>query len=112
MSPTLDETTLLYQSWWNYWSGIDTAGYRERCNHKKKRKIDEYYSHSKARELFNEVDADGSQNITIDEADHYLKRQSQYKRETKFSIRDEIEKMDENKDGIILPLEFDSSLHF
>ena len=99
------------KSWWDFWRG-DTAGYRERCNHKKKRKIDSYYSYSKARELFNEVDADGSRNITTDEADHYLKRQSQYKRETSFSIRDEIEKMDENKDGIISPFEFDSSLNF
>ena len=82
------------------------------CGHKKKRNIDSYYSYSKAQKLFNEVDADGSRNITIDEADQYLKNQSQYKRDTSFSLIDEIEKMDENKDGIISPFEFDNSLHF
>ena len=103
--------------WWNHWKGRykgSTAGHVERCGHwgKKKRKIDSYFSYSKAKELFNEVDADGSRNITIDEADQYLKSQSQYKRETTFSLRDEIENMDENEDGIISPFEFDSSLHF
>ena len=85
---------------------------RFRCGHKKKRQLDSYYSYSKAQELFNEVDSDGSRNITIDEADQYLKSQSQYKRDTKFSLRDEIEKMDTNEDGIISPFEFDSSLNF
>ena len=97
--------------WWNYWKG-NTAGYRLHCGHKKKRKIDSFFSYSKARELFDEVDADGSVNITIDEADKYLKSQYQFKRETTFTLRDEIEKMDENKDGIISLFEFDSSLHF
>ena len=74
--------------------------------------MEAYYSYSKAQELFNEVDADGSRNLTIDEADQYLKNQYQYKRDTTFSLRDEIEKMDANEDGIISPFEFDSSLHF
>ena len=99
------------KGWWNYWKGA-TAGHRARCGHKKKRKIDSFFSYSKARELFDEVDADGSLNITIDEADKYLKSQYQFKRETTFTLRDEIEKMDENKDGIISSFEFDSSLHF
>ena len=99
------------QSWWNKWKG-QTGGHVLRCGHRKKRKIDSYYSYSKAQELFNKVDADGSRNITIAEADQYLKSQSQHKRDTTFSLRDEIEKMDENKDGIISPFEFDSSLHF
>ena len=64
--------------WWNYWKGQykgSTAGHVERCGHwgKKKRKIDSHFSYSKAQELFNEVDADGSRNITMDEADQYLK---------------------------------------
>ena len=73
---------------------------------------DAYYSYSKAEQLFHEVDADESRNITIDEADQYLKNQSQYKRDTTFSLFDEIEKMDKNKDGIISPFEFDNSLRF
>ena len=103
------------RSWWKYeerHGGVDRSSHRLRCGHKKKRSIDSYYSYSKAQQLFNEVDADGSQNITIDEADQYLKNQSQYKRDTSFSLIDEIEKMDENKDGIISPFEFDNSLHF
>ena len=99
------------KSWWNTWKG-QTGGHRLRCDHRKKRKIDSYYSYSKAQDLFNKVDSDGSRNITLDEADQYLKGQSQHKRDTTFSLRDEIEKMDENKDGIISPFEFDSSLHF
>ena len=102
------------RGWFKWWGtgGRTTGGYKLRCDHKKKRKIDSYYSFSKAQKLFNEVDADGSRNITVDEADQYLKSQSQYKRDTTFSLRDEIEKMDENKDGIISPFEFDTSLHF
>ena len=102
---------LLGISGW-YKGSHQSDAHTNRCGHKKKRKIDSYYSYSKARELFDEVDADGSLNITIDEADKYLKSQSQFKRETTFTLRDEIEKMDENKDGIISPFEFDSSLHF
>ena len=101
------------RDWWNDYKGTKWArGKAPRCGHKKKRQIDSYYSYSKAQELFNEVDADGSRNITLDEADQYLKSQPQYKRDTKFSLRNEIEKMDENEDGIISPFEFDSSLHF
>ena len=99
-------------NWWNDWKGTYWArGKTPRCGHWK-RQIDSHYSYSKAQELFNEVDADGSRNLTIDEADQYLRSQSQYKRDTKFSLRDEIEKMDTNEDGIISPFEFDSSLNF
>ena len=106
------------KSYWDFWKTYHDndwywlKGKTFRCGHKKKRQIDSYYSYSKAQELFNEVDADGSRNITIDEADQYLKGQSKYKRDTKFSLRDEIEKMDANEDGIISPFEFDSSLNF
>ena len=101
------------RSWQRYWKGsIWTKGKTLRCAHRKKRYIDSYYSYSKAQELFNEVDADGSRNLTIDEADQYLKSQSQYKRDTTFSLSNEIAKMDQNEDGIISPFEFDSSLHF
>ena len=82
------------------------------CDHKKKRYTDSYYVRSNAQQLFNEVDTDGSQNITIDEADKYLKNRRQDKRDTTFSLKDQIEEMDENMDGVISPFEFDSSLRF
>lgn len=94
------------------WPDNGVVTHSHKCNHKKKRFIDSYHSYLKAEKKFNEVDADGSRNITIDEADQYLKRQSQYKRDTTISLKDEIEKMDENNDGIISPFEFDSSLHY
>ena len=103
------------KSYWDFWKTYNAywlKGKTFRCRHKKKRQIDSYYSYSKAQELFNEVDADGSRNITIDEANQYLKSQYQYKRDIKFTLRDEIDKMDENKDGIISPFEFDSLLDF
>ena len=85
---------------------------RGHCNHKKKRHIDSYYEKFKAEQLFNEVDADGSRNITIDEADQFLKNRRQDKRDATFSLRDQIEIMDGNKDGVISPFEFDNSLRF
>ena len=114
------------KGWWDVWRGTKwTKGKTFRCERERKknwgkprfydphkREINSYYSNSKELELFNEVDADGSRNLTIDEADQYLKSQSQYKRDTKFSLKDEIEKVDTNEDGIISPFEFDSSLDF
>ena len=82
------------------------------CIKAKKRYIDSYYEKSEAEQLFNEVDEDGSRNITIHEADQYLKDRLQDKRDATFSLRDQIVIMDKNKDGVIAPYEFYDSLSF
>ena len=65
-----------------------------------------------ARNRFKMIDADGNNGITKTEADTYLRNQVKDKENvaTKYSLEEEMTKMDANMDGMISPGEFDFSL--
>ena len=66
----------------------------------------------KARLLFKKVDIDGNNAITMGEVNSYFTNNTRFKKSTTSSIDHEVRKMDTNRDGIISPKEFDSSLTF
>ena len=59
---------------------------------------------------FKEIDIDGSNDISIHEANNYLKNNTRAMKRETFSLEKEFATMDENNDGIISPSEFDESL--
>ena len=63
-----------------------------------------------AETYFKRIDADGSNGITVEETDIFLKNQTTFKRSLSFSLQKEIVMMDKNNDGLISPEEFDESL--
>ena len=85
----------------------------ENCGHKKREIVNTSRNISlKAGLLFKEVDIDRNTAITMEEAIRYLTNNTRVKKSTTFSMDHELRKMDTNRDGIISPEEFDSSLNF
>ena len=71
---------------------------------------------SEAELLFSNVDINEDNFISIEEAEIFFEKQNQHNRTIKrrnannFFVRQEIRKMDSNRDGLISPPEFDESL--
>ena len=84
----------------------------KRCGHWNKRNIS---SNSRmkswmAYKRFKEIDIDGNNNISINEANNFLENSTPSKKRATFSLEKEFATMDENNDGIISPSEFDESM--
>ena len=66
--------------------------------------------------LFSKVDINGDDYISTEEAEIFFEKQDHYNRTNKrrsannFFVGEEIRKMDENRDGLLSPSEFDESL--
>ena len=95
-----------------YWSSDYPASlWSTSCNHKKQETLNSFKNASlEAGILFNSVDIDGSNAITMREANNYLKSKKEFKRSTLFSFNNGLKIMDINNDGVISPEEFDESL--
>ena len=66
--------------------------------------------YSGAEKLFEIVDENRDNNVTMVEAGRYFQKQKYFKRTINFQIELEFKKIDVNNDGIISPAEFDESL--
>ena len=72
--------------------------------------------HHEAGNLFSKVDINGDDFISIEEAENFFEKQGHHNRTNKrrsasnFFFGEEIRKMDENRDGLLSPSEFDESL--
>ena len=87
--------------------------YKSNCGHKRREIVNNSRNVSlKARLLFKKVDIDGNNAITMGEVNSYFTNNTRFKKSTTSSIDHEVRKMDTNRDGIISPKEFDSSLTF
>ena len=64
----------------------------------------------RADKRFKEIDIDGSNDISIHEANIYLKNKTRLRKRATFSLEKEFARMDKNNDGTISPSEFDESL--
>ena len=85
----------------------------DHCGHKKREIVNTSRNVSlKAGLLFKKVDIDGNNAITMGEANIYLTNNTRVKKSTAFSMDHELRIMDTNRDRMISPEEFDSSLKF
>jgi hypothetical protein len=65
-----------------------------------------------AEKLFQRIDIDGDNLLTVGETVFYFETHKRFKSSTNISFNEEIKKMDMNYDGKISPDEFDESLKF
>ena len=91
---------------------VKRKGHVKRCGHWNKREIssNSTMKHLMANKKFKEIDIDGNNDISINEASNYLENNTRFKKSATFSVKKEFAKMDKNNDGIISPSEFDESL--
>ena len=91
---------------------VKRKGHVKRCGHWNKRETssNSTMKHLKADKKFKDIDIDGNNDISINEASDYLEINTRFKKSATFSLEKEFAKMDKNNDGIISPSEFDDSL--
>ena len=88
----------------NCWHGLCKATWKKRSvGH-------ETEEHIGAEKLFELVDGNRDNNVTMVEAGRYFQKQKNFKRTIDLQLKLEFKKIDVNDDGIISPAEFDESL--